>query len=131
VTISLELGAGLPYVSGDRIQLQQVLLNLVLNAFEAMQQITDRSRELLIRTARQNDMTLLVSFRDTGVGVDETTLQQIFTAFFTTKAEGMGLGLAISRSIIEAHGGRIWALPNANQGTMVCFTLPLDEETTT
>jgi C4-dicarboxylate-specific signal transduction histidine kinase len=130
VTISLALDAGIPYVSGDRIQLQQVLLNLALNAFEAMQQTTDRPRELLIRTARQDDMTLLTSFQDTGVGVDETTLQQIFTAFFTTKAEGMGLGLAISRSIIEAHGGRIWALPHAHQGTTVCFTLPLEEETT-
>jgi signal transduction histidine kinase len=130
VTISLALDIGPPYVSGDRIQLQQVLLNLALNAFEAMQQTTDWPRELLICTARQDDMTLLVSFRDTGVGVDETTLQQIFTAFFTTRAEGMGLGLAISRSIIEAHGGRIWALPNAHQGTTVCFTLPLEEETT-
>jgi C4-dicarboxylate-specific signal transduction histidine kinase len=129
VTISLALDAGLPYVFGDRIQLQQVLLNLALNAFEAMQQTTGRPRELLIRTAHQGDMTLLTSFRDTGVGVNETTLQQIFTAFFTTKAEGMGLGLAISRSIIEAHGGRIWALPHANQGTTVCFTLPLEETT--
>jgi signal transduction histidine kinase len=129
VTISLDLDAGLPVVWGDRIQLQQVILNLVLNAFEAMQQTTDRPRELMILTARQDAMTLTVSLRDTGVGVDETTMQQMFTAFFTTKAGGMGLGLAISRSIIEAHEGQITALPNANQGATVFFTLPLEEET--
>jgi signal transduction histidine kinase len=129
VSISLDLDAGRPFVSGDRIQLQQVILNLVLNAFEAMQQTTDRPLELMIRTARQDDTTVIVALRDTGVGVDETTLRQMFTAFFTTKAEGMGLGLAISRSIIEAHGGQISVLPNANQGATIFFTLPLEEET--
>jgi C4-dicarboxylate-specific signal transduction histidine kinase len=129
VTISLDLDAGLPVVWGDRIQLQQVILNLVLNAFEAMQQTTDRPRELMIRTARQDATTLIVSLRDTGVGVEEATLPQMFTACFTTKAGGMGLGLAISRSIIEAHAGQLSTLPNANQGATVFFTLPLEEET--
>lgn len=124
VTLSLDLTTGLPMVYGDRIQLQQVVLNLVLNAFDAMQQTTSRPRVLAIRTTHQAANAIAVSFQDTGIGMDDTTMQHMFTAFFTTKPEGMGMGLAISRAIVEAHSGRIWARPNADYGTTVCFTLP-------
>jgi signal transduction histidine kinase len=127
VALVLELTPDLPASYGDCIQLHQVLLNLVLNACEAMRHTTDRPRQLVLRTACA-DGTLTVSLQDTGGGVDKATLQHMFTAFFTTKADGMGLGLAISRSIIEAHGGRIWALSKPGQGTTVCFTLPCREE---
>jgi signal transduction histidine kinase len=129
VKLTLELVPVLPVVYGDRLQLQQVLLNLMLNAFEAMRQTTDQRRELVVRTAYQ-DAAVTVALQDTGRGVDETTLQRMFTAFFTTKAKGMGLGLAVSRSIIAAHGGRLWALPNTDQGITVCLTLPLGKEAT-
>ena len=128
VTITLELDAGLPTIAGDLLQLHQVVVNLMVNAFEAMQQTTARPRRLVIRTARQAPRTLRVSLTDTGIGMDETTMRQMFTPFFTTKAEGLGLGLAISQSIVAAHGGQIWALPQADQGTTICFTLPLGEE---
>jgi signal transduction histidine kinase len=126
VTIRLDLATALPVAYGDRIQLQQVLLNLVCNAFEAMPQSTGRPRVLVVRT-RVGTSTLTVEFQDSGVGVDATTLTHMFDAFFTTKAEGMGLGLAISQSIIVAHGGQIWARQNAGYGTTVGFTLPLPE----
>jgi signal transduction histidine kinase len=124
VTIALDLAAELPVIYGERIQLQQVILNLVLNAFEAIQPVTDHPRRLLIRTTCVVPCPIVVSCQDTGVGVDEATLTSMFSSFFTTKAEGMGMGLAISRAIIEAHGGRIWATPNPDRGITVWFTLP-------
>jgi C4-dicarboxylate-specific signal transduction histidine kinase len=124
ITVSLDLAAKLPVVHGERIQLHQVMLNIVLNAFEAMQPVTDRPRELRIRITCVDPDTIALSFQDTGVGVDKATLTSMFNSFFTTKAEGMGMGLAISRAIIESHGGRLWAVPNPDWGLTVWFILP-------
>jgi C4-dicarboxylate-specific signal transduction histidine kinase len=124
VTIALDLAAKLPVVYGERIQLQQVILNLVLNAFDAMQPVTNHPRQLRIRTTYVTPCAIAASFQDTGIGVDEATLTSMFTSFFTTKVEGMGMGLAISRAIIETHGGRIWATPNSDSGITVWLTLP-------
>jgi signal transduction histidine kinase len=112
-------------VLGDRIQLQQVILNLVINGIEAMQAVTDRPRELLIRSHQHEGDQVLVTVRDAGVGLDPQQMARLFDAFFTTKPGGMGMGLAISRSIIEAHGGRLWAAPNDGHGATFQFILPL------
>jgi len=128
VTIQLELGTGLPLVYGNRLQVQQVILNLMLNAFEAMRQNTPHHPGILVIRTTQEDARMTVALHDTGIGVDETTLERMFSAFFTTKTDGMGMGLAISRAIVEAHGGQIWAMPNADHGTTVYFTLPTSEE---
>jgi signal transduction histidine kinase len=96
-------------VLGDRVQLQQVILNLIVNAIEAMSGVTDRSRDLLIRSRQHESDKVLVAVEDSGVGLQSESLDHIFKAFFTTKPKGMGMGLAISRSIIEAHGGKLWA----------------------
>jgi C4-dicarboxylate-specific signal transduction histidine kinase len=120
-----DLAADLPRVYGDRIQLQQVLLNLIVNAIEAMNAVAERSRELLIGSQWQSDpQSILVSVRDSGSGLDARNLERAFDAFFTTKPEGMGMGLSIGRSIIAAHGGRLWAGPNADFGTTFRFTIP-------
>jgi two-component system sensor kinase FixL len=123
VTVSLDLAAKLPTIYGERIQLQQVILNLVLNAFEAMPPGTEPPRRLLIRTTCVNPCTISVSFQDSGIGADEATLTSMFNSFFTTKDEGMGMGLAISRAIVKAHGGQLWAVPNPDRGITVWFTL--------
>jgi C4-dicarboxylate-specific signal transduction histidine kinase len=120
-----DLAADLPRVYGDRIQLQQVLLNLIVNAIEAMNAVAERSRELMIGSQWQSDpQSILVSVRDSGSGLDARNLERAFDAFFTTKPEGMGMGLSIGRSIIAAHGGRLWAGPNADFGTTFRFTIP-------
>jgi PAS domain S-box-containing protein len=124
VSLLMELSATLPLVLGDRIQLQQVLLNLMMNGIEAMHPITDRPRELLIRSQSHEFDTILVAVRDSGIGLDPQSMAQLFDAFFTTKPEGMGLGLSISRTIIEAHSGRLWATPNDDHGVTLLFTLP-------
>ncbi len=124
VTLTLDLDPGLPPVIGDRVQLQQVLLNLVMNGIEAMAAVTGRPRELLIRSHPHEAPQVLVAVQDTGVGIDPNDLDQLFSAFFTTKQAGMGMGLSISRSIIEAHGGRLWATPNSGPGATFQFTLP-------
>jgi two-component system sensor kinase FixL len=124
VRIALDLAADLPLVSGDRIQLRQVLLNLVRNAFEAMHQVEDGRRTLVVRTTSTTSGGMTVAVQDHGPGLDETSLARLFHPFFTTKAGGMGLGLALSRSIITAHGGWIWATRNPDQGLTVSFTLP-------
>jgi PAS domain S-box-containing protein len=124
VTVILELGADLPPVPGDRVQLQQVILNLLINAVEAMTAIEDGSRQLLIRSCRHGTDDVLVAVRDAGIGLDPQQAERIFDSFYTTKPKGLGLGLSISRSIIEAHGGRLWAVPNEEYGTTIQFTLP-------
>ena len=106
-----ELADDLPSVTGDRVQLQQVILNLLRNASEAMDGIDDRPRRVVIRTARDRDDHVRVSVEDLGVGLDTLGVDRLFEAFYTTKTDGMGIGLSISRSIIESHGGRLWATP--------------------
>ncbi|TMA89021.1 MAG: DUF4118 domain-containing protein [Deltaproteobacteria bacterium] len=123
VVLKMKLAAGLPRILGDRIQLQQVILNLVMNGIEAMNAVTDRPREILIRSCQHETDKVLVAVQDSGIGIDGQNLQKIFNAFYTTKSQGMGMGLAISRSIVENHGGRLWAVPNDGPGTTFQFTL--------
>jgi C4-dicarboxylate-specific signal transduction histidine kinase len=126
VVLQTDLCTALPAVMADRVQLQQVVVNLVLNAIEAMNGIVDRPRCLLIRSEMPSTDRLLVAVRDSGIGIDLTAQKRIFDAFFTTKAHGMGMGLSISNSFIEAHGGRLWASANGDHGTTLQFTLPVD-----
>ena len=121
--LSFELEPGLPPVSGDRIQLQQVLLNLVHNAAESMVEGTD-AREITVRTSQPDSNTVLVAVRDCGPRVDSYVIERMFDPFFTTKPEGLGMGVPISHSIIESHGGRLWATRNQERGLTVQFTLP-------
>ena len=123
VRLLLELTAGLPPVFGDRVQLQQVALNLVMNGVEAMASLDDRPRELLIQSRLPESDQVLIAVQDRGDGIDHENLEKIFNAFYTTKSQGMGMGLAISRSIVENHGGRLWAAPNEGPGVTFQFTL--------
>jgi PAS domain S-box-containing protein len=123
-----ELGSDLPHVLGDRVQLQQVLLNLIINGIEAMSAVTGRPRELVIKTRRDEAGGVDVSVRDSGAGINPEDADRLFDAFYTTKAEGMGMGLSVSRSIIEAHGGRLRAESNDGRGATFRFTLPADGE---
>jgi signal transduction histidine kinase len=125
ITLTLEAASSLPSVVGDRIQLQQVVLNLVMNAIEAMAPVTDRARMLVIRSERHDDDGVRVAVHDTGIGIRASDLDLVFNAFFTTKPSGMGMGLSISRSMIEAHGGRLWAAPNEPHGAIFQFSLPI------
>jgi hypothetical protein len=118
-----------PMILGDRVQLQQVIINLVMNGIEAMQSVTDRPRELVIRSLRDEKLQALVSVTDCGVGISAEDADRLFTAFFTTKSSGMGMGLSICRSIIEAHGGRLWATANVPHGATFQFTLPVNADT--
>jgi signal transduction histidine kinase len=124
VSQRMELSSDLLVVLGDRIQLQQVLLNFIINSIEAMQPITDRQRELVIRTEQDETRRVRVTVMDCGIGLSAENAHRIFDAFVTTKSSGMGMGLSICRSIMEAHGGRIWASPNEPHGAAVQFTLP-------
>jgi signal transduction histidine kinase len=124
VTVTLDLGRELPPVPGDRVQLEQVILNLLINGVEAMSAVEDRPRELLIRSCRHGAGGVLVTVRDGGIGLDPQQAERIFDSFYTTKPKGMGLGLSISRSIVEAHDGWLWASPNAGHGATFQFTLP-------
>jgi len=124
VLMRLELEPKLPEVLADRIQLQQVVINLIINAIDAMKGVADRPRELTIRTQLHEGGNVLVAVVDSGVGIEPDQANRLFDAFFTTKPDGMGIGLSICRSIIEAHGGRIWASANAGPGATVQFTLP-------
>ncbi|EIM30972.1 PAS domain S-box protein [Microvirga lotononidis] len=127
ILLRTEQAPDLPPVMGDHVQLQQVLLNLVLNGIEAMKDVTERPRELLIRSRRE-EAAVLVAVQDTGVGLESQNAGRMFEAFYTTKAEGMGMGLAICRSIIEAHGGRLWASANEPRGAVFHFSLPVDRD---
>jgi signal transduction histidine kinase len=127
VSVRTDLAAGIPLARGDRVQLQQVILNLVMNGIDAMKAVTDRPRELLIRSQPHESGTVLVAVQDAGIGLDAQSMARLFEAFYTTKPEGMGLGLAISRSIIEAHGGRLWPTAHGDYGATFQFTLPTDD----
>ncbi len=124
VTLRMELAGDVPPVLGDRIQLQQVILNLVMNGIEAMDTVTDQPGEMLIRSCQHESDHLLVAVQDSGTGIDPQNLERIFDTFYTTKPQGMGMGLAICRSIVEAHGGRLWATANEDRGATFRFTLP-------
>ena len=128
ISIRSELADGLPQILADRVGLQQVLMNLMLNAVEAMRDMT-APRTLTIVSRRSEDSQLTVSILDTGVGVSSEQVDKIFSAFVTSKAKGTGMGLPISRSIIEAHGGRLWATPNTGPGTTFQFVLPIEAST--
>jgi PAS domain S-box-containing protein len=123
VAVQTELASELPPVWGDRIQLQQVLINLMINGIQAMASVIDRARVLVIRTQRYGDDELLVAVEDAGIGIAPENLDRLFGAFYTTKPDGMGMGLSISRSIMEAHGGRVWATRNNGPGMTFQFTL--------
>jgi signal transduction histidine kinase len=129
VSLRMELAPALPMTLGDRVQLQQVMINLVMNGIEAMQSTTDRPRELVIRSRQDDAHGVLVSVTDCGVGIAAEDADRLFNAFFTTKASGMGMGLSICRSIIEAHGGRLWATANVPHGATFQFTLPVNADT--
>src|SRR4029077_4713639 len=124
VSLRTELASGLPPVLGDRVQLQQVIINLLINGVEAMAPITDRPREIVIRSQQHEAGEVLVSVLDSGIGIDSETAEKLFSAFFTTKPSGMGMGLSISRSIIRAHGGKLWVSPNPDHGAAFQFTVP-------
>jgi len=123
VSVRTQLAEGLPRVQGDRVQLQQVLLNLIINAIEAMRDVGEEERELLIGTRNEPD-GVSVEVRDSGPGFAPETLERVFEAFYTTKPDGLGMGLSICRSIIEAHGGRLWASANLPRGASFQFALP-------
>jgi len=125
VSVRTVLGEGIPKVSADRVQLQQVFMNLMLNAIEAMK---DRGGVLTIKSQLSQDDQFLISVTDTGVGLPADKADQIFNAFFTTKPQGSGMGLAITRSIVESHGGRLWASANDAPGTTFYFTLRTEAE---
>jgi len=124
VSVHAELADGLPLIRGDRVQLQQVMLNLIINAVEAMTGVSERARELLIGTGKTETGGVRIAVRDSGPGLAPADLECLFTAFYSTKPKGLGLGLSICRSIVEAHGGRLWASANAPCGAVFQFTLP-------
>jgi PAS domain S-box-containing protein len=129
VSLQTELAPALPMIMADRVQLQQVIINLVMNGIEAMQTVTDRPRELVIRSCQDEKKQVLVSVTDYGVGIPAENTDRLFTAFFTTKSGGLGMGLSICRSIMEAHGGRLWATTNLPHGATFQFTLPANADT--
>lgn len=130
VSVQTQLAEGLPSIQADRVQLQQVLLNLIVNAVEAMAAVGEGERELLISTGRDTSSGVHVTVRDSGPGLDPKNVECLFDAFYTTKPTGMGMGLAICRSIIEVHGGRMWAGANEPRGAVFQFTLPLAQDET-
>jgi signal transduction histidine kinase len=128
ISLELALAEPLPRVQGDRVQLQQVILNLIVNSAEALERVPEESRALTLRTASGEDATVTLQVEDSGPGLDESSLERVFEAFFTTKPQGTGLGLAISRSIIKTHHGRLWASRGAGPGTTFHVSLPAMQE---
>jgi PAS domain S-box-containing protein len=128
ILAKMKLAEGLPHVSGDRVHLQQVILNLIMNAIEAMSEVSGGSRELQISTSEAEAGSVLVVVSDSGPGLSPASVARMFEAFYTTKANGLGIGLSICRSIVDAHGGRLWATPNEPRGAVFCMTLPIGEK---
>jgi signal transduction histidine kinase len=128
VIVRWDLAEDLPAVDGDRVQLQQVILNLVLNAADAMSEVDDRPRDLLVATARDDEGRVRLSVRDAGAGFDPADAGKLFEPFYTTKAEGMGIGLSISRSIVESHEGVLAAAANEGPGATFSFWIPARHE---
>ena len=126
VSLRLEIPPALPQVSGDPVQLQQVVINLAVNGIDAMADIGDRQRELMVR-ARQEGVEIIVEVKNSGTGINPGDEERVFDTFFTTKFDGMGMGLSICRSIIEGHGGRLWASRNAGPGATFNFALPMHQ----
>jgi C4-dicarboxylate-specific signal transduction histidine kinase len=124
VSVRMQAAKDLPLIAGDRVQLQQVILNLIINAIQAMSETRDVARQLLIRTEKAEAGGVLVAVRDTGPGLAPRTAEHVFAPFHTTKPSGLGLGLSICRSIVEAHGGRLWASANEPSGAIFQFTVP-------
>jgi signal transduction histidine kinase len=124
IILQSELAVDLPIVTGDRIQLQQVILNLLRNAADAMVDVHDRPRQLRIKTAREDGDRVRLTVRDTGGGLPAHSRDSLFDAFYTTKSGGMGIGLFVSRSIVEGHHGRLWAEPNDGPGATFSFSIP-------
>jgi len=127
VSVQTRLAEALLPIQGDRVQLQQVVLNLILNAVEAMSAVETEPRELLISTEQCETNDILVAVRDSGPGIDPDHLDRVFEAFYTTKSSGVGMGLSICRSIIDAHGGRLWTEANEPRGASFQFTVPSAE----
>jgi PAS domain S-box-containing protein len=127
ILVKMQLSEGLRPILGDRVQLQQVILNLIMNATEAMGEASQGSRELLISSSVAESSSVLVAVSDSGPGLPGASPERIFDAFYTTKASGLGIGLSICRSIVEAHGGRLWATPNEPQGAVFRMMLPIEE----
>jgi signal transduction histidine kinase len=123
-----ELADKLPMVAGDRVQLQQVILNLLRNASDAMSDVEDRPRQLTIRTERDEGDRVRLSVQDAGTGIEPEIMNRLFEAFYTTKSDGMGMGLSVSRSIIENHQGRLWATSNDGPGATFSFSIPFVAE---
>lgn len=130
ITVRMNLSNDPLMIFGDRIQIQQVVLNLLVNAIEAMNSVPNNSREIRVNSSKSNTRGVTVTIEDTGIGIDPGSVSHLFDAFHSTKSDGMGIGLSICRSIIEAHGGHIWAAPTNPRGATFCFTLPGDRERT-
>jgi two-component system sensor kinase FixL len=128
VSIKMNLGENIPLVSGDRIQLQQVLINLILNALDSYENTTKDTKQIVITTRFENKIGVCLSVRDFGCGIEESVLNKIFDPFVTTKKEGMGIGLAINKTIIDAHRGRIWAENDPEGGATFNIILPLNKK---
>jgi signal transduction histidine kinase len=128
VSLQTELAPALPEILGDRVQLQQVIINLLMNGIEAMEPVTDRPRNLLIRSGKDGTGQLILSVTDSGIGISAENANRLFNAFFTTKSSGLGMGLSICRSIVEAHGGRMSASSNEGPGATFQLLLPLHRE---